>query len=61
MLEKFAHYINSTDSFIKYKLEYYPGGTSLLLVQLGLVLLYNQSVLGILFLQGHPDENKPYF
>lgn len=61
MLDKFVHYINSIDSFIKYKLNNYPGGTSLLLVHLGLALLYNQSVLGILFLQGHPDENKPFF
>lgn len=31
------------------------------MVQLGLVLLSNQLVLGILFLRGHPDENKSLF
>lgn len=61
MLEKFVHYLNFIYSFVKYKVKGYPGGTSLLLVQLGLALLYNQSVLGILFLLGHPDKNKPFF
>lgn len=60
MLEKLVYYINSIDTFIKHKVKDYSEGTSLLLVQLGLVLLYNQSVLGILFLLGRPDENKPF-
>lgn len=60
MLEKLVRYVNSIDTFKKYEVKGYSEGTSLLLVQLGLVLLYNQSVLGILFLLGHPDENKSF-